>query len=180
MAETNFQKIIRILFKPFNTLERAAQQNATMRFVDNATGMTLTLLGKLVGQERGGVDDDDLFRRYVRARIAVNSSDGTPEEMYTISELVVSEEGAEFTLDNQGAAGFVMRVTAIATEWEVAEILIGFLRDAVAGGVRVIVEWLPAVPAFAFAAVDLGPPDEGLGFLSFDETTGGAMASAME
>lgn len=182
MSETNYQKILRILLKPLNTFERAAQQMATMRFVNNATGETLTMLGKLVGQRRDGVVDDELYRRYVRTRIAVNASDGIPEEMYTITKLVVTEDGAEFVLDNQGTAAFVMRIVGAETDWEVAEVLIGFLRKAVDGGVRVILEWLTAAPSgsFAFAAVDFSDPADGLGFRSFDETTGGAMASAME
>lgn len=182
MAETKFQKVVRILLKPFNTLERAAQQNATMRFVNNATGETLTMLGKLVGQQREGVDDDELFRRYVRARIAVNNSDGTPEEMYAIAALIVTEAGVVFELDNQGTAGFVMRLQEAEVEWDVAKILIKFLNQAVDGGVRVIVEWLPSSPSthFRFAKLDGSPPDSGLGFATLDGTAGGKFASAID
>lgn len=181
MAETNFQKIVRILLKPFNTLEQASQQMATMRFVNNATGMTLTLLGKLVGQARNGIDDDELFRRYVRARIAANSSSGTGEEMYTITELVVTETGVELFLDNQGNAGFVMRLQSTAIEWDVVDILLTLLRKAVNGGVRVLVHWHLSSPAtgFRFAKVDGTAPATGLGFRTFDGTDGGRLASQL-
>lgn len=182
MAETNAQKIIRILLQPFNTLERASQQVHTMRFIDNATGQTLTLLGKIVGQEREGVTDDDLFRRYVKARVATNKSNGLPEDMYDITALIVTEEGVEFTLDNQGNACFVMRLHELEIEWPIVDVLIKFLRRAVDGGVRVIVEWTLTPPAetFAFAAVDGSDPAEGIGFESYDQLTGGAWASAIE
>lgn len=182
VSGNNWERILRILFAPFATLEAAAQQNATMRFVTNATGETLTLIGKIVGQEREGVTNDDLFRRYVQAKIATNSSDGTPEEMYTISRLIVTETGVTFELDNQGIAAFVMGLRDAAVPWEVAEILIKFLRRARNGGVRVIVEWQQSAPSggFRFASVDLADPATGLGFESYDTLTGGAMASAIE
>lgn len=182
MPQTNFQKILAICIRPMQRLEEAAQQNATRRFVDNATGLTLTYLGLLVGQRRDGVDDDELFRRYVRARITVNSSDGLGEQMYTISRLVINESGVTFRLLNHGVAAFTMQVENAAVSWPVIELLIKFLRKAADGGVRVLVQWSQSSPAtsFRFARLDLSDPVTGLGFRNYAGTAGGRLASALE
>lgn len=182
MAETNFQKIVRILVKPMNRLEEAAQQNALMRFVYNATGVTLTYLGLIVGQEREGVTDDDIFRRYVSAKISVNSSDGTGEEMYNISKLIITEPNVTFALVNHGVAAFTVRVNGAGIPWAAIQVLIKLLRRAANAGVRVLIEWNGTDPAngFRFAKLDLSAPAVGKGFANFAGTDGGKLASAVE
>lgn len=178
----NTQKILSALVGPSVKLEAAQQQLLTMRSVENATGETLTLLGKLVGQNREGVTDDELFRRYVRARVATNKSDGTGDEILTIADLVITETGAELVFENQGRAGYVLRIDAVEVGWDVITVLIRLLRRATAAGVRGIVWWIvaPMTESFRYAQTDGSDPAEGLGYESFDQTTGGKYASAIE
>lgn len=178
----NTQKILAALLKPSVKLEAAQQQLATMRGVDDATGFTLTLNGKLVGQEREGVTEDELFRRYVRARVSSNKSDGVGEDALTIARLVITETGAELVFDNQGAAAYVLRIDAVDVGWDAIKVLIRLLRRATSAGVRAMVEWLPQPPAetFAYAALDGSDPDEGFGYGITDGTDGGKYASVIE
>jgi len=97
------------------------------------------VIGKLVGQPRNGLVDND-YRRFVRARIATNRSSGTSEEALNIARLVLGDQTAVLDLDLQGIAAFVLRVLAIPISASLASILIGFLRDAKSAGVRAILE----------------------------------------
>lgn len=51
--------------------------------VNTATGEQLDRLGALVGEQRGGLGDEDL-RRFIRARILVNVCDGTADAIIEI------------------------------------------------------------------------------------------------
>lgn len=126
-------------------LEDTFWQLYSERNVNTAVGLQLTIIGKIVGQEREGVTDDDIFRRYVRAKISVNSSKGVIEDLYTITDLVVDDITANLRWDNNGAAAGVMHVEdAIVTD-SVGAVLWNFLKKAVSAGVRLIVTWEPAV-----------------------------------
>lgn len=57
-------------------------------YIDNATGHDLDVLGQIVGQPRNGQLDDE-YRRFIRARIKTNRSDGKIEQLLTIALLVL-------------------------------------------------------------------------------------------
>ncbi len=139
-VHTNVQKFVAALVAPVQALEDAYQQ-VLARTVDNAVGVHLTGFGKIVGREREGITDDELLRRYVRAQTVTNRSSGTIDEALTIADLIVYDDDADYVLDNQGAAAFVLRIEGIVTSSLVAETLLAFLQKAVKGGVRVIIEF---------------------------------------
>ena len=49
--------------------------------ISNATGVWLDRLGAIVGEARAGEASDILYRRYVRARVKANRSNGTLEDV---------------------------------------------------------------------------------------------------
>lgn len=57
-------------------------------------GVILDRIGDIVGEARG-VFDDATYRRFLRARIAANRSQGSPEEMITIFQLVTAPSVVE-------------------------------------------------------------------------------------
>lgn len=59
----------------------------------NATGTTLEIYGKLLGELRGGLDDL-LYRNLIAARILANQSQGTTDEMIEILQ-VLAPVGAD-------------------------------------------------------------------------------------
>lgn len=123
------------------TIEDALQQMYTGYWIDEAVGEQLNVLGRTVGQLRGGMDDDD-YRRMIRARISVNRSKGTIADILTVAQLVVDDEDVYYQIDNQGAATVVLRLldTPVADDL-VETLLLPMLRSTVAAGVRIIVEW---------------------------------------
>lgn len=55
--------------------------------LDLATGHALEQWGELVGEPRGALDDE-AYRMFIRARILANNSDGNPETLQTVVELI--------------------------------------------------------------------------------------------
>ena len=80
--------------------------------------------------------------------------------------------------DNQGAAGYALCIDAVDVGWDAIDVLIRLLRRATGSAIRGIFEWLLQPPAES-VALDFSDPPNGIG-PSFDETTGGALASAIE
>lgn len=147
MSETNSQKIIRILLKPAAALEAAMLQVLYLRHIDTAVGAQLDVIGTIVGRARQGITDDEIYRRYVRAQITANKSDGLIDEMILIGELVVDDVAATITLRNEGIATFVLSVGGVAITDAVAGVLVDELIRAASGGVRPILEWIVGDPA---------------------------------
>lgn len=157
MSENNIKKLLRGLLQPTQEIEDALQQLLLERGVDTAVGDQLDVLGRLVGQDRGGMSDDD-FRRLVRARISVNRSKGAIADILRVTDLIVNDPLASLVVDNQGTACFVIRIEDQPLADAVASLLIPFLREATAGGVRVILEWSP-LPVAQWLRFDIGHLD---------------------
>jgi hypothetical protein len=145
----NIEKLLGILIEPSQSVEDALQQLMYYRFVDTAVGAQLDIIGRIVGQSRDGLSDDD-YRRYIRARVAVNNSNGTFKDLLTVAFLVVYDETAYFEATNSGIATVILRVRGIAISQALAQILITFLGDTVAAGVRVILEYSDQNPSTWF------------------------------
>ena len=60
--------------------------------IDTSTGNALSKWGKLVGQENPGLSDDD-YRVIIRARIRVNRSNGKPDDLIQILDLIAGALG---------------------------------------------------------------------------------------
>lgn len=181
-STTNAQKFVAALVWPLRDLETLWQQMRAMRNLDTSVGVHLEGLGKLVGRRREGIADDELYRRAIRAQVAVNESTGTIDELILIAELVVYDDAAEYIVNNTGVAALVLVVDDVALDWAVAQLLLGLLRKAVDGGVRIVVEWWPTAEALAqgmrFGSVSSGSVGaHGFGSVS-DPTVGGALAAA--
>jgi hypothetical protein len=129
-------------------LEVAFRQLLLERGVDNAVGDQLDVIGRIVGQERAGLLDDD-YRRYIRARISANRSRGTTEDMLTVARLVVYDDDATYEIVPQSIATAV-RVGGVAISSALGDILFDFLSASKAAGVRLIVEVSPAAPGGMF------------------------------
>lgn len=57
--------------------------------LDNARGHALDQWGDLVGESRGALTDDHDYRRFIRARILANRSQGRPGELAEILTLLL-------------------------------------------------------------------------------------------
>lgn len=131
------EALLTILLSPAQRLENADIDLLTKRFVDTAEGYQLDVLGRIVGQKRGGLADD-VFRRYIRARIAANNSNGKREELINIANLVLNDASVVAVHEEQIAT---VRVTIDLPQTSTTEaVLVYFLTIAVGVGIRIIVE----------------------------------------
>lgn len=138
--QDNISALLTALTGTVQEAETALWQLFTERSVDTATGVHLDAIGKVVGQERASLIDED-YRRYIRARIATNRSRGTLGDVLRIALLVLNDPDAYLEIDNQGAAAYVLRVHDVATADDLAAVLLDFLQSATAAGVRAILEY---------------------------------------
>jgi hypothetical protein len=149
MEGSNTEKIVALLATPFQSLENALQQLLFERSIDTAVGEQLNVIGRLVGQPRNGLGDDD-YRRYCRARVATNRANGTYENLITVTDLIVYDDDAYYELERQNHATVVVRINNFQMSEALADILISFLKDTVSAGVRVILEYLDSPPDTGF------------------------------
>lgn len=170
MSENNIKLLLRGLVGPAQEIENALQQLLTLRGVDTAEGAQLDVLGRVVGQLRNGMVDDD-YRRLIRARISVNRSKGTIADVLTVADLVVDDALASLVVDNQGRAALVLRIEDQPVTAGVAALTIKMLKDTVAGGVRIILESSPQ-PIVNWLVMDVDNLDDELmiGALDFSST----------
>jgi len=145
---TNTEKAITALLAPANDLAAAMLAVLTQRNVDTAVGVQLDVIGAIVGRAREGVSDDEIYRRYVRAQISANKSNGTVNEVQKVARLVIGDAGTITTIiTGVGVAASVLRVDGIALTDAVAAVLVELVLRATSDGVRRIVEWTGQDPA---------------------------------
>lgn len=136
----NIETWISILVAPMQRLEDALYQLLTERGIDDAVGAQLDRLGKIVGQPRDG-RTDETYRRFIRARISVNTSNGTIEDVLTVTRLVLDDDDITLTLGNSGPACLLFQLEDSAVPVDTALLLaVYFLRRTVAAGVRIVTE----------------------------------------
>jgi hypothetical protein len=159
--------------RPFQALENTAIDVLTQRALGSASGAQLDVLGRIVGQGRGGLSDSD-YVRYIRARVAANRSGGKREDLIAIAVLILAD-ASQVVVRDYPTAGVLVRIDGLAESAAVETALIAFLGGAVAAGVRLIVQTnsTAASGAFTFSGGSTG--------LGFDNTvspgTGGHIAN---
>jgi hypothetical protein len=149
--------------------EEALQGVLALRWLDTASGAQLDLLGRIVGQPRES-RTDDVYRVWLRARVAINRTSGTPEDILRIFRAVIGG-GATLVLEEQFPAGFVLRAGYGATLDAVQGAAL--LRYAKAAGVNAILE-TPLTDDPAAFAFD----PNGAGFDDGTAAVGGVWAEA--
>jgi len=183
IVNSKYQKFVAALVTPFQDLEDAQQQLLVERRIDTAIGVQLDKIGKLVGAPRDGVADDEVYRRRIRATVATNTSSGLIEDILTISDLVIYEDDAYYHVTAIGIAAVELVIEDVVVEYAEAGVLIKLLRRAVAGGVRLVLEFWTAEEEDMFAFSD-DENDEDSATAGWsddtDPTSGGDMASALE
>lgn len=137
-----------------------------------AAGAQLDGIGEIVGQTRGGLDDEN-YRILIFAKIGQNVSNGDPERLITIFKLLT---GASFVHYMNLSGGEIQ----LATDGTLNESVINFVFDqlqrSVAAGVR-INEFIffDKDEPFAFAGVNTSAPARGFGSVG-NPTVGGKFA----
>lgn len=142
MSDTpnNITKFLTAVLASVQDVENALQQLYRERRIDTAVGTQLDILGKIVGQPRQALDDDT-YRRYVRARVATNRSDGLVEDLITITDLIIDEVGAYIVVRRGSTASVMVKIDLDSQTFALMSIVRDFLVEAVSAGVRLVVEF---------------------------------------
>jgi hypothetical protein len=85
--QPNLQGLVGALISPVQAIEDALNQLNMFRLIDQATGVQLDGLGKIVGIARFGLSDND-YRFWIKAAVLINISDGEPETVLAIYNLL--------------------------------------------------------------------------------------------
>jgi hypothetical protein len=150
---------LRTFLIELQNLEDVCWQVFVERWPYTAEGVQLDLLGKIVGQGRGG-RTDDAYRLWILARIAVNRSNGKVEELYDILEILGPETMA---IQEGWPAELKIAITGVDDGDEIGDLM----SEAVAGGVSLHWQWSAelAGDVFTFSAAGAGvTTDNALGF----------------
>lgn len=168
----NIQALLEILVQPAQELEDVfwtlAYERTLAKAVELGLDAIIDLIGKLVGEARGGKSNAD-YARFIQARIAANRSHGRVEDLITVTKLVIDDPTAYVHVQPTPPAAVIVRIDESALEDSVAAILIEFLKVTVSAGIRVILEWSAENPGDWFVWDTPGSGfDEGL-FVDADD-----------
>lgn len=113
----NIEALLTAFLTQIQELEDVASSLITDRTISSAVGEQLNILGRIVGQPREG-RDDDTYRLWIQARILINRSSGTAEEIYTVLKLLTQQlDEGSFKIADEYPARFVITLyDAISTE----------------------------------------------------------------
>jgi hypothetical protein len=163
----DLEALARIYLRQIQDIEDAAFEVILERDLDNAIGVQLSTIGKIVKQART-TSDDDRFRTAIRARIAINLSDSTAEDVIKVARLLLQEFGESFELRDEPPAQ--LRVTIHdplqSAEADLVHELLGATK---AGGVRLVLVWHKSLAAVTNKLL--------LGSTTGGATTGGGLGS---
>jgi hypothetical protein len=158
--QPNIEALVRVLCGPVQTLEDALWTLIAERGIDTATGVTLDTIGDIVGEPR-------------TTQTATNRSNGTVPALLRVTRVLVDDVVARVVVGQPGAAAVTVTIEDIALPDALADVVIAFLRQAKAAGVRLLLYSSSAEPEATFtfdATEDLGFPGGG--------ETGGSFSDA--
>jgi len=162
-------------------LEGALYDLFSERLLETAIGAQLDQLGRAVGQERIG--GDDYYRQLIRARIAINRSNGQIGEMLNIFVLVWDSLYA-FEIEEPGPASMNVRMVGQASLSPVndPELLHLLATAAKAGGValQTLYTLSPEAETFQLSSQsDTLETSSTQGLANAAQTTGGNLAGVI-
>lgn len=140
MAAPNLNAFLAALLRQVQKAEDALKALMLSRFIGFAVGVQLDALGRLVGEDRLGRLDDDVYRKAIRLRILVNGSSGRPEDIIKITRAWLGDDQAVVNyLDapQDNGAGGNYRIVIPGWTPDSGE-LFAFLQAASPAGVRLI------------------------------------------
>lgn len=172
--KADLEALARSYLKQIQDLEDALFEIILERDLDNALGVQLTVIGDIVQQPRT-TSDDTRFRTMIRARIAINLSDATGEDVIGVARLLLFN-GETFEIRDEPPAQ--VRVTVIepltSADPDLMQLL---LKSAAAAGVRLLFNYTTTAEAGGFTFSDIGGGTViGKGF---DHTAAGADAGVL-
>lgn len=171
-SKPNVKALVEVLVAPLQELEGVFWDVLDLTDLEDATGEQMDVLGRVINQERAGLDDDT-YRLWLRARVKLNRSSGTVPEIIEIFQLILPP-GADVALLQEFPKAVALAASGVPLTADQAALYLLFLGAAVDAGVRYTFQWNDAVDAETFA-FDGGNAGDGFGDTG-DADTGGALS----
>lgn len=125
---------VRSYLREVQALSDAAWDVLVSRLIDDSEGAQLDVLGKIVGEARGDLDDET-YRVFIRTRIRINQSNGQPEDIIAVLLLIAPDTAYLFNEYYPAA----MAVELLEEPGISPEKLLDLLLQTKAGGVHLTV-----------------------------------------
>ncbi|WP_214780985.1 DUF2612 domain-containing protein [Exiguobacterium sp. S3] len=183
--DSNIGKVLLLLSEQIDDLNESFVAIENYRDLNQATGSTLDLIGKAIGQPRGKATDE-VYRILLRARIARNASDGTTDKIINALALALNTDPSDIRISELTDGGVYEPATVGLVNLPI-EALLGagmtatqfgiLLQRVVAAGVRVASVDLTG--SFQLSeSVDSSVIDNDKGLANLDQTTGGTLSGS--
>jgi hypothetical protein len=171
------ERLFAVFLWQVQLLEDAVYDLLVKRFIDNATGAQLDLIGKIVGEKRLGRDDDE-YRLFIRVRVQINRANATAPSVLTVLAMLTAPTPAFY--DEFYPASFAIEL-ADEPERDPRQIFYA-LQDTRAAGVRCLLISATTTPNKQFLYSNYGDADvaaNGWGNAGASDTTTGLFATAV-
>jgi hypothetical protein len=167
-GKANFEALLASYLKEVQALEDAIYSLIPIDALPILNTAWLDVLGRIVGQPRGG-RDNETYRLWIQAKMLVNISGGLPEEMLTIAALVTSATvGSLLLVEGEDAQAYMELTEALpGIDGDAAADLLMLAKPA---GVAWYFLWHVEDTTFQFSTTDTveSSADRGFG----DDTLG--------
>jgi len=141
------EALLTAFLAPFQDLETLSFDIYNNFLLDNAVGEQLDFLGATVKEGRRE-RNDDVYRLYIKARIAVNRSNGRVPELLNILR-IVSADSDTYWLRELPRASMILHVQQQTTNAQ-AIIFDDLIRQAKSAGVNLQTTWSLQTPSNRF------------------------------
>lgn len=180
-GKPNFEAWISSFLEEIQELENAAAQVSLLKSIADSSNIQLDDIGDTVGQPRGTLDDVN-YRAAIRARVLINKSGGTGDDILgVLIAFLAAQTGIDFEFIPLYPAGFKIVFSGVLGTIS-EEVIAAAVKDARLGGVAAHVEYSAQLDAntFTFASGDTAEASATQGFGNDAGTTGGAFSDVIE
>jgi len=132
---SNAEDVAGALVTPIQQSENDLYELYSLDDIDVMVGTQLDMIGATIGQDRQGFLDDD-YRILLKARIAINSSRGTLDDLLSIWNILNPSQTTEIL--EQFPAQIELKTTLTWATVQQADMAFEAMEQAVAAGVRVL------------------------------------------
>lgn len=158
-GKPKLEAVISSYIAEIQALENAASTMPDAMYLPDAEGAQLDVIGRLVGEPREG-RADDLFKLWIAARILINASTGTRNEIIRCLRAVTD---SEFTITEFSPPHIHIQFTEALPDLAVAYAEIA--NEARGAGIGLSAQWPTVEPGLGFTFKNIGDLDDpALGF----------------
>lgn len=117
-GKPNIRSIVETFGEAIQSFEDVSYDLSVSAAVDMASGHLLDRLGGWIGEQRGDATDED-YRRYIRARIAAQRSNGTARDIGNVISLLSPESRVDYFTAYPAGYRFVLTHADPLTESQI-------------------------------------------------------------